>query len=92
VQVPLRDAYIDYVTAHYPGVYRRYLELAHSIPGAQVKIFERASELGIPEDCFYDYGHLTIKGARIFTLALAGYLEQSEGGLFNTPGPPGPAP
>lgn len=67
VQLPLRDRYVDRMRERHPDmqpyVEERMRTLAGPV-GATVLLFNRASTLTIPENRFYDYGHLTEDGCR----------------------------
>lgn len=66
-QAPLRDAYVDLVHERVPGAQPLLRERVAAIAAAhhaRVELFERASDLGLPDDRFYDYGHVTEDGCR----------------------------
>jgi hypothetical protein len=74
VRLPWRDAYVDAVRARYADQLDATAALTRDVAGARVVLFERASALGIPEHWFYDYGHLTLLGARRLTGRLAPHV------------------
>jgi hypothetical protein len=74
VQVPLRDAYIDLAAQKYPDALARYRDNLRHFSDTPQLIYERASDLGISPEWYYDYGHLTAPGARVFTDRLAADL------------------
>jgi len=80
VQLPWRDTYVDQLQTKHPEAYRRYHQLAASLtqafPGAAAYMIERASALAIPPTHYYDYGHLTIDGARTMTTHLTDLLRR----------------
>ena len=75
IQLPFRDAYTDYVRAQHGWAYQAYRDrlqsLVNTLPDCPVYMFEKASEIGMPQNYFYDYGHMTIRGAQIMTDRLA---------------------
>jgi hypothetical protein len=71
VQVPLRDAYLEQARQEYPEGLALYREALASFEGVPQEIWWGSSALGIQQDWFYDYGHLTPPGAAVFTAALA---------------------
>lgn len=95
VQLPWRDAYVDYAEAHHAAAFAAARRMAEGIEGADVVLYDRASALGIPARHFYDYGHLTPPGARVMTRRLAEVIApavrgvRSGGGAAIAPGPPG---
>jgi hypothetical protein len=76
VQMPLRDAYVEQAQRRYPDALRQYAEVLGSLgPGVAVWRYDRASSLGIQERWFYDYGHMTTRGAEVMTRALGERLK-----------------
>jgi len=75
IQLPLRDAYIDQVQAKHGWAYQAYRDLmksfADTLHDCPVYMFEKASEIGMPPNYFYDYGHMTVRGAEVMTDRLA---------------------
>ncbi len=78
VVLPSRDSIIDEVDRSVPDAPRYLTEvlerLERDFPGTRSIEWRRASELGIEDDRFYDYGHLTPPGARVLTDRLAEWL------------------
>jgi hypothetical protein len=76
VQMPLRDAYVEQAQRRYPDALRQYAELLGSLgPEVAVWRYDRASSLGIQDRWFYDYGHMTTRGAEVMTRALGERLK-----------------
>lgn len=71
VQVPLRDAYLARAQEDYPEGLQLYRDALASFEGVSQEIWWESSALGIRQDWYYDYGHLTPPGAKVFTQALA---------------------
>ena len=76
LQVPTRRAYREFVLEHYAREYAAYERAVRELPGVQVRIYADAQSLGLAETYFYDYGHLTPVGARIFTSETANWLRE----------------
>jgi hypothetical protein len=74
-QVPLRAAYVDVVEQRFGAADAEYRRGIASIAGVEIHLFARASELGIPENHYVDYGHLTRPGAERMTAAIARWLD-----------------
>jgi|GEM_PF-1742572 len=74
IQVPARDAYMDVVLTDHHDAYEHYRQQVETIDAPKL-LYERGRELNIPEDHFYDYGHLTLNGATRFTSHLADVLD-----------------
>ena len=73
VQPPKRAAYQDWIDKNATAAYRQYLSFVHSLdgPGVAVHTWERPDEIGLSDDSFYDYGHMSEDGAARFTRFLA---------------------
>jgi len=71
VQFPFRDAYLAAVRERHGKAYDDYLRAVRSLHGAEVLIYEGASEVGIAQRYFRDYGHMTPLGAELMTGRLA---------------------
>jgi hypothetical protein len=70
-QVPLRGAYCDERDRRFPRVapfMRERAELLTKELDADAVFFDRGTDIGIPDDRFYDYGHLTEDGTRRMAL------------------------
>lgn len=66
-QLPLRAAYVDELERLYPAILPHLRERTAALAaenGAEVKLYDRGTSLGIPDDRFYDYGHFTVDGSR----------------------------
>ena len=66
-QVPLRAQYVEALAKSHPRVtpfMHERAELLAREMGVRVELFGRGTDLGIPDDRFYDYGHLTVDGCR----------------------------
>lgn len=65
--VPVRVPYYDELTRRYPGMesyVRGRAEVLARELGAELAWYARGEAVGIPDDRFYDYGHLTEDGVR----------------------------
>ncbi len=67
IQTPVRDAYMDAIDASWASVYRDYRQQVESLAAARVHLFERAGDIGIDPQQYYDADHLTPAGAAILT-------------------------
>jgi hypothetical protein len=69
-QIPLRAEYVDELERRYPRITpymrARIDAIAHEA-GAEVALYGRGTEVGIPDDRFSDFGHLTEAGVRRMT-------------------------
>jgi hypothetical protein len=66
-QIPLRSQYYDALERRFPTAQphmRRRVAAIADESGTTVRLFARGSDIGIPDDRFYDYGHLTEDGCR----------------------------
>lgn len=80
---PLRDSYVEAWTERYPQAHDDVQRALESIENATVCYFEKASELGISDQWFYDYGHLTERGTRTMTARMADILQEKYGHILN---------
>ncbi len=88
IQTPVRDTFVDLVNASHAEQYASYVQATDNLtPGLPVQRWWRASELGIAPTDYYDYGHLTRSGTRIFTLALADRLKTLAPEALRPPSP-----
>lgn len=91
IVLPSRDSIIDEIDRVVPDAPIYLAEVMHRLaedfPGTQSIRWRRASGLGIADDRFYDYGHLTPPGAVVLTDRLATWL-LGEGRVTNENGPP----
>ncbi len=71
VQFPFRDEYLRAVREQHGEAYGDYLRALRGLDGAEVLVFESASEVGIAQRHFRDYGHLTPLGAELMSERLA---------------------
>lgn len=70
-QLPLRAAYVDELERRYPAVAPRMRADTEALGrefGAETRVFARGTDLGIPDDRFYDYGHFSEDGVRRMNL------------------------
>ncbi|MCK4872989.1 MAG: hypothetical protein KAS72_09710 [Phycisphaerales bacterium] len=83
IHPPFRDKFIDKRDSAYPQArasFRAVLDELARMPGdIHVLESERASELGIAETCFLDYGHMLASGARIYTRWTATWIRDECG-------------
>ena len=82
IQLPWRQAYLEAVKKEHAKAYAYYRQQATEFPGAQVRLWEGAAAVGVPENHFYDYGHPTIAGATSLTRELANDLRARYPGMF----------
>lgn len=75
LDIPVRDAYVEAAKKKYAAYYEEYedsLETLASRYGVPLLGDSMTKlEAGIKENLYYDYGHLTLEGERLFTLWLA---------------------
>lgn len=80
VRPPLRDSFMDLRDEWQPGLEeefrRRIREALAPFDGVDIVFDERASDAGMPEIAFYDFGHMAWGGAAIYTERLAGQLRE----------------
>jgi hypothetical protein len=71
LHLPFRQAMVDYLERQHAENWSRFKDLFARIEGADLCFLDRPGALGLAENLFYDYGHVTDAGARIVTRALA---------------------
>ncbi|MBD3176505.1 MAG: hypothetical protein GF320_15100 [Armatimonadia bacterium] len=72
---PLCDVYCDLLETHYPQAMPWFLANVEAM-GRPAQIGHRASEWGMPETMFSDYGHHTPAGEAFLTERLAAFLQR----------------
>jgi hypothetical protein len=80
VQLPMRAAYYDAVQRAYPRAQPYMAERIDALAKRfhfAVQIFTRGTDLGITDNRFYDYGHLTEDGCRRMTSVWASIVGES---------------
>ncbi len=67
VQFPYRDEYLAAVRDRHAEAYEQYLQRLRRLEGAELLLYETASDAGIAPTYFRDYGHMTPLGAALMT-------------------------
>jgi hypothetical protein len=71
VRMPWRDAYVDAVSTSHPKELAYSELLVREMKDVDIELYARNSALGIPDNAFYDFGHLTESGTRLMSPILA---------------------
>ncbi len=74
LQLPVRDGFMNLMRSKYSAQYNAYKEVIVQIKMVPLILFEDASNIGLQNSDFEDYGHFSAKGAERFVDFFSRYL------------------